>query len=286
MVHSFAASSHIGQVVVPDGIVQAERLVALAPAVARPVVLFEDDRRHAELAQPRAERDAALPAADDDGVGLLLVAERALLVLALLLPGLRAEVLPVLGAERAGEAGFLLMALELGKGRQQGPDQAVLEAHQAITAPGRRLERDPAFQHAVRLRRRLAAGNAPAGRLGRGKLCLQHVAHLIAALDGLDVPGEGDEVAPIAILGKEIDRIVDAATFEGSAKGIEKRLDARGGGLVEHGISSCYLPAKKQQAACQIALTLFYQSVMETCAAPFRQMQQMWCNRCCRCCVS
>ena len=65
----------VRQVVVPDRVVQAERLVALAPGVAGALVALDDDRRHAELAQPRAERDAALAAADDHDLGLGLVAE-------------------------------------------------------------------------------------------------------------------------------------------------------------------------------------------------------------------
>src|SRR5665811_1812565 len=65
----------VGQVIVPDGVVQAERLVAVAPGITRTCVLFDDDRGHTELAQPRAERDAALAAADDEHVGLRLEAE-------------------------------------------------------------------------------------------------------------------------------------------------------------------------------------------------------------------
>ena len=65
----------VRQVVVPDRVVQAERLVALAPRVAGALVALDDDRRHAELAQARAERDAALAAADDHDLGLALVAE-------------------------------------------------------------------------------------------------------------------------------------------------------------------------------------------------------------------
>ena len=56
--------------VVPDGVVQAERLVAVAPLVAGPRVPVDDDVVDAELAQPRTERDAALAAADDDDVRL------------------------------------------------------------------------------------------------------------------------------------------------------------------------------------------------------------------------
>ena len=67
----------VGQVVVPDRVVQAEGLVAVAPGVARALVLLDDDGRHAQPPQPRAERDAALPAADDEHVGLVVVAQRA-----------------------------------------------------------------------------------------------------------------------------------------------------------------------------------------------------------------
>ncbi len=73
----FVGELDVRQVVVPDRVVQAERLVALAPGVAGALVALDDDRRHAELAQPRAERDAALPAADDHDLGLRLVAELA-----------------------------------------------------------------------------------------------------------------------------------------------------------------------------------------------------------------
>ena len=72
--------------VVPDRVVQAQRLVALAPAVAGALVLFNDDGRHAELPEPRAERDAALAAADDERVGLAGKTELGRFLLALLLP--------------------------------------------------------------------------------------------------------------------------------------------------------------------------------------------------------
>ena len=72
--------------VVPDRIVQAERLVALAPAVAGALVLLDDDGRYAELPQPCAERDAALAAADDERVGLRLEAEFGGFLLTLFLP--------------------------------------------------------------------------------------------------------------------------------------------------------------------------------------------------------
>ena len=65
--------------VVPDGIVQHERTIAIAPGIAGVRVLSDDDRGNAELLQARAERDFALSAADDDTIGLDLAAERHLL---------------------------------------------------------------------------------------------------------------------------------------------------------------------------------------------------------------
>src|SRR6202000_1319523 len=48
---------NVGQVVVPDWVVQREGLVALAPRVTRSLVALEDDRRDPKLAQPRTQRD-------------------------------------------------------------------------------------------------------------------------------------------------------------------------------------------------------------------------------------
>ena len=86
--------------VVPDRVVQAERLVALAPLVAGPLVLVDHQGRHAELPQPGAERDAALPAADDHDVRLRRTAERLGLRLRAPPPGLAALVSAVLDALR------------------------------------------------------------------------------------------------------------------------------------------------------------------------------------------
>src|SRR5690606_12113181 len=204
----------------------------------------------------------------------------------LLLPGPGTEVLTMLCTERTRETGFLLVALEFRKCCQQRPDKAVLEAYQAIAAPRRRFKIDPALKHAFGFRRFLIGSDAPIGGLGRGKLRLQHVAHLIATLDGLDVPGEGDEVAPVALFGEEVYGILDAAGFEGGTERIKKRLYAGGGGFLEHGFSSCYLPAREQQAACQTALSLFHQPLTDWFPPPHGQMQQVACNRCCSHCIS
>ena len=87
----------VRQVVVPDGIVQVQRLVALAPLVAGPIVLVDDQGRNPEPLQPRPERDAALAAADDEAVGLAGAAEFGLLRRLAFEPGAASRLDAVLG---------------------------------------------------------------------------------------------------------------------------------------------------------------------------------------------
>src|SRR6202020_3531521 len=103
----------VRQVVVPDRVVQAQRLVAPAPLIAGPGVAVDHDRRYVELAQPRAERDSALAAADHEHLGLGLVAELRGLLLTALQPRRAVAVDPMLGAHRALRSPRLLVAPEL-----------------------------------------------------------------------------------------------------------------------------------------------------------------------------
>src|SRR5262245_25950061 len=97
--------------VVPDRVVQAQRLVALAPLISRPFVPVEHDRGHAELTQSGTERDTALTAADHHHIGLHGLPERGVLRGALLGPRPRIGVVTVHGAHDARRALPLLVAL-------------------------------------------------------------------------------------------------------------------------------------------------------------------------------
>ena len=220
--------------IVPDGIVQAEGFVALAPAVTGAFVAFDDDGRHPELAQPGAKRDAALAAADDQRVWLVGEPKRRRLILAVFLPGFGAGMGAVQRAERAGEAGFFLMAFQLDHGCEQGPDQTVLQSDETVAARDFGLEADPCLGHAAGLARVLAGGNPPVMRFHAGEAMGKHVAHLLAALDGFDVPGEGDEVAPRAFRGEKCGCGVNVAGGEGRVEAAQKGGHAPGGGGVEH----------------------------------------------------
>src|SRR6266403_2697877 len=94
---------------IPNRIMQAERLVTLTPAVARPFVFFDNDCRHIELAQPGSECDAALTATNNDAIGLTRVAEFGSFRFALFLPCLSIAFGAVFRAHRTVEADCLFV---------------------------------------------------------------------------------------------------------------------------------------------------------------------------------
>ena len=221
--------------VIPDRVVQAERLVAVAPAIARAGIFLDNDGGHAELAQPGAERDAALAAADDQHVGLGLVSELLALLIAQFLPALGAGMDAVPGTERPGETGLFLVSPKLDHGRQQRPDLAVLQADQSKAARGLGLERDPALGYPAGLGRALALGNFEVARFHSSQAMREHVANCFAAFHGLDVPGKGNQVAPVAFGREQGHGGVEIAGLKRSRKCVEKSLDACVKRGVEHG---------------------------------------------------
>src|SRR5437879_6124942 len=104
--------------IVPNRIVQAERLVTLAPAVAGPLIFFNYDRWHVELAQPGPKRYAALTATNDDAIGLTRVAEFSGFRLAFFLPRFSIAFGAVFRSHGTVEASRLFVPLEFAHGRQ------------------------------------------------------------------------------------------------------------------------------------------------------------------------
>ena len=232
----------VGKVVVPDRVVEAERLVAAAPLVAGPRVTVDDDGRDAELAQPRAQPDAALPAADDDDVGLRGDPELLGLAPAPLEPALAIGLGAVRDTARPGRSAGLLVAFELVERGEQRPGLALLEAQMPAAAADLGLERDPGLGDAVGLRGRLGDVEAVGARLlGR---VLDQVGDALPPLHGLEVPREGDEVAPVAVGGEERrgrrrvavgERLLERAE---PALGLLRRAGLRGDGDLGHACSS------------------------------------------------
>ncbi|MPL79701.1 hypothetical protein SDC9_25585 [bioreactor metagenome] len=228
----------VGQMVVPDRVMQAERLVARAPLVAGPVMLVEHDGRHAKLAQPRGKGDAALPAADDDGVGLPGIAKLGRLRRALFRPGHAVLGGTVFGPHRAPFAPVLLEALQLLQRGQQGPDPPLLQAHQAPATAGGGFEGDPGSGDAALLGGDLAAlQGEPAGPRVL-ELRGEHVLHPGRPLHRLQVPGHGDQIAPVAVGGKERAGCPCVAFLKGGVQAVERLLHLCGDCRVEHCVSS------------------------------------------------
>ena len=199
--------------VVPDRVVQTQRLVAVAPLISGPRMTVQHDGRHPELTQPRAQRDAALPAADDHDVRLLGVAQRQFFVEALLGPRPPVRVGTVHSAERPRRALGLLVSLQFLQGGEQRPGLVAPQAQMADAAAGSRLEFDERRRDVTVLAGRLPGPES--GRVGAGQPGRQHVGDAIAAFHGLDVPGKCHQVAPEAVGGELADGAVDIPDGEG-----------------------------------------------------------------------
>ena len=224
---------HVGQVVVPDRVVQTQGFVAVAPAVARLRVLFDHDGGHAKAFEPRGQNNAALATADDHHIGLLLVTQARLFRFAPLQPALAALLRAMLGTFDAVGAGFFFETFQLGHGGQQRPGFVVFEAQLAAPARQACLEGEPGFCHTVGLGG--LAFKLEIRGAGFGHARRKHVAHRIQALLRADVPGEGHEIAPVTIGVEQRHHGVGLVRGLRGPKLVHPALRALGGGGVGHG---------------------------------------------------
>src|SRR5262249_29601936 len=141
----------VGHMVEPDGVMQRQRVVPIAPGVARACVALDDERRHSETSQPRTESESTLTAAHDHDVRLGGVAQLRLLALTALPP--RDPVLD--GAELHPQGSrvalLLLEAFQFLQGGEQRPGAPLPEPDVADAAPARGLERDPGLDDSANL---------------------------------------------------------------------------------------------------------------------------------------
>src|ERR1700730_4427636 len=200
--------------VVPDWVVQGKRLVAIAPRVAGPGIAIDDDGWHAELAQPRAESDAALPASDDHRVRLGDMAEVLGLVPALLEPGLPIRDGAMLGSLGSPVTLRLLMASEIVQCRQQRPGFAVSEPEMTYAAADRGFELYPALGFPARLAELVSDGET--ARLNLIERLTEHVSYPFDTLHSDDVPGERDQVAPVAVINEQAGCRINVTGGQGS----------------------------------------------------------------------
>ena len=232
----------VGEVVVPHGVVQAERLVAIPPRIAGAMVLFDDERRHFQAFQPRRQSDAALSAADDDAVGLSCVTQFRLFLSFSLEPRLPIPEDPVLRAAHARRSRFFLESLEFGHRGQQCPAFPGFQTQVTFSPGDGGLERKPTRSHAVLLGR--LSQDLPATGLYVGDRRGQHGLDFVFPLQCFDVPGEGDQIAPVAFVGKQFRGGGPILPIQGGAKSRQPfgDLSCRGTRTVSHAsFPSCSL---------------------------------------------
>src|ERR1700730_11869971 len=83
-------------------------------------------------------------------------------------------------------------------------------------AAGRRLELDPALDDSIRLSGLAQfVRNRETRRLHMLQRLAEHGAHAFVTLHRDDVPGEGDQVAPVAVLDEEAGRRLDVPGGQG-----------------------------------------------------------------------
>src|SRR5262245_6593741 len=219
--------------VVPDRVVQAERLVAIAPAVTGPRILLQHDGRHGEPRQARGQGDAALATTNDDAVGLARGPELGLLRQPELEPALAVGMHAMGDTVLAPTAGLFFVPLEGAGGGEQGPTFAVSEPYvtPALAIAGFKTEpRLGAVSDLARLALDLEMAWAHAGqrRLEAGR-DLRHAVH------GRDVPGEGDHIAPQGLLVEQAGGRGDVARCQPTLEGVKPMADFAGWGVIVHG---------------------------------------------------
>jgi len=221
----------VGHVVVPDRVMQAQRLVATAPLVAGALGLVDDQCRHAEALESCAKAEAALATADHQAVGLFGDAQRGFLVAALFQPvALVGQAMAVFGAQWATASERFLVALQLAHGGQQRPAQAVLQTHITLAAGDVGFQADPAFEHAVgqacfafehAVGQACFAFELPVVRPGGFQAAFQHVANVGLAFEGDQVPAEQHQVTPVAVVGEQLKRAIDVALRQALAEAFD-----------------------------------------------------------------
>ena len=206
----------VGQVVVPDRVVQAERLVALAPGVAGLSVLVNDQRGYTQLLEPCAQTQPTLAAADDQAIGLTLVTQLSNLGSPRVRPVAAAADRAVLGTQLAGRTALFLETLEFLQGCEQRPAAAMLEPDMALASAHRSLEAEPGLNHTLCYALAFAglAVEHPVSGLHPRQRVQEHCGDSRAALERGDVPGEGDQIAPIGLVAKQRCRGRDIAPIQ------------------------------------------------------------------------
>ncbi|MNP13944.1 hypothetical protein D3C76_1062460 [compost metagenome] len=168
---------------------QAQRLVATAPLIARPFGLVDDQGWYAHSLEPCCEPQPALAAAHDQAVRLAGDTERGFFITTALQPVAFVGMgVTMTGPHWATAAAGFFITLELTHGRQQRPAQAFLQAHVAFTSRHVGFQADPAFEHTVVQRRLTFQYPSPGMSLVEARF--EHIPDGRLAFQGHQVPAE------------------------------------------------------------------------------------------------
>ena len=198
--------------VIPNGVVQAERRVASTPRGASGWLTLNDEIRHAEKRETRSEGKPRLAGADDDNVRLLRCLHRLLMPI----PPIRHD--PMLSTNCTIAAGPKRMAVQLLQGGEKRARAIIrVEAHMSLASSSGRLKAEPRLSSTRSIldcacRRWKAPAISGLRDFGGSSECL---CNFVRTLKRPDVPRERHHVSPETGLDKQIFHLVGVSTTKG-----------------------------------------------------------------------
>ena len=222
--------------VVPDRIVQHQRVIPVPPVVADAIVLFDDERRDVELLEPRRDGESRLSAPNDQHLRVCF--GKGILVATLVEPVPAPDLFSVRDASNPSCAQVLLESLQLLHRGQESPrfptPLAVRhEAEEAATSRQLRLEPVEGLDGARGIGSReggLSAGlESKFTRPGGCHRPRHRATNRLRAVERPQVPREREQVAPPAFRHEEIGGPCHVLLLERLAEPAEPRTGNRGG---------------------------------------------------------
>ena len=186
-------------------VMQRQGMIALAPIIPDAVMLFDHQRIQPKLAKPRGDAKPRLPRANHQHNGVS--AGEGFCLFALIEPIIAAEIARIGFSARPALAGFFLKTLEFFKRCQQHPGLCGVIQRQpqhAIASAKAGFKMEDRFNHLkakpLHAARRCACfRQREAMRPNRRLRLCQRYRDIMRAHMRRDVPGEGEQIAPMAL---------------------------------------------------------------------------------------
>ena len=186
--------------VVPDGIVQSEETISVAPGIPGPLVLLQHNRGDTQLLEPGCQHDPSLAPAHDYTIGLLCVTEGLFFSLFYFMPDLSILVSAVLGPKDSSLCPFLFVPLQLFQCGQQGPGFPTFEAHISFSTTYPTSDVEKALHYTIGPLHIIVAVNL---QWERSLVLLEGSQHLLISFKSIQTPRNAEDVPPEECLLKE-----------------------------------------------------------------------------------